>query len=683
MGCSSSNVTTEMLLHARRTSQQAKTYRGLEADFPCTIPEPHMRGIAIPQLKALLRFAQARCAEEHWLDRDPRKLGVRVKPQEINLYHLVEYIVKPATKFRSVSYVEFASNDAGDQVPKWFVSHYWGERVGDFIVCLDLFRDRHVLSHIEAFWICAYALRQNPPGPEIGTGSPLDEPFAKALRMNQVKGTLMILDQPLAVFSRAWCTFEGTLTLQARKRLDLVVSQSTESTTVAQMIADGPARGDGTPAIQEHRDQSFPLEVAEKGMNISIEDATATKVQDVNRILNCIANGTSGISAPPVRHENYLRYNMAIRKKFAAVVLRVAIATGEATSVRRALRAVPEVNLRWRDARGRTYLQAAKDAAESNPHDQGRKDIADYLYQACSADGGAVAGGAETSPKADPSTPRGTVRCTSAAPGPREESCVCGTIFVDDALFCKICGQRRPTEETCDSCGQIFPKDANFCKGCGERRPVRTGTEDGGGATPSSLPAPVRLDIPFSPAEVHGGGNTGGLGGAGAGAGARLVAGGTGSVRPSAVKGRRPPTPVRPGSKVAAGSPSTAVASPEAPPSGDGANRRRARSNPAKQGARTKEGDDQQPRSLSALAAVGRQASQGTALQKDQREPQYRVKREMKKASADRSQRPTGGGDVADRPHSASPAVGRFDFQAPKDRPTAAPAPFALSKPQF
>eukprot|EP00929_Paragymnodinium_shiwhaense_P008685 TRINITY_DN112649_c0_g1_i1.p1 TRINITY_DN112649_c0_g1~~TRINITY_DN112649_c0_g1_i1.p1 ORF type:complete len:588 (-),score=127.99 TRINITY_DN112649_c0_g1_i1:624-2387(-) len=367
---------------ARR--QAADVYKALEGSVECTIPDPHLRGIALSQLRALLRFSKARCGDEQWLHRDPSRLGMRVQPQDINLYHLVDQVIKPATFTRCVSYVEFASSSPCKQRPQWFVSHYWGECVGDFITCLEHFRDRHLLSDPVPFWICAYALRQNPPGPEIGTGNPLDEPFAMALTMEEVKGTVMILDQPLAVFSRAWCTFEGTLTIQHGKRLDLVVSKrdNTHNATVAQMIADGPTDGDGSPAIQQYRDQAFPLEVAERGMNISIQDATATKVEDVNRILNCIARGTAATCAPPFRHENYELYNEAIREKFAAVVLRVAIATGSATSVRRALRAVPGVNLHWRNALGQTYVEAAEDLAAKNPSDQARNDIADYIWQA-------------------------------------------------------------------------------------------------------------------------------------------------------------------------------------------------------------------------------------------------------------------------------------------------------------
>ena len=47
------------------------------------------------------------------------------------------------------------------QVPKWFVSHWWGEPVLAFLVCLQ----NHVkLRHLDimhsAYWVCAYANNQ-------------------------------------------------------------------------------------------------------------------------------------------------------------------------------------------------------------------------------------------------------------------------------------------------------------------------------------------------------------------------------------------------------------------------------------------------------------------------------------------------------------------------------------------
>eukprot|EP00406_Dinophysis_acuminata_P019456 CAMPEP_0179329698 /NCGR_PEP_ID=MMETSP0797-20121207/63267_1 /TAXON_ID=47934 /ORGANISM="Dinophysis acuminata, Strain DAEP01" /LENGTH=250 /DNA_ID=CAMNT_0021042373 /DNA_START=8 /DNA_END=757 /DNA_ORIENTATION=+ len=246
---------------------------------------------------------------------------------------MVEYVIRPITKPRGCSYVEFIADVPSQQIPEWFVSHWWGEQLERFAACMDLFHERHSLTKRTPFWVCAYALRQNQLASEIGIADPMQEPFAKAITLDTVKGTIAILDENLITYKRAWCCFEAMLAIKLTKRLDLVIALPTGT----HMIADGPAGGDKSVAAQEKHDQQFPLHVLEEGMNLTIELSTTTQPCDKNRILNCIARDTVSTEAPPILHENYTYYNGELRNKFVAVFLRVATANGDADGVRRAL----------------------------------------------------------------------------------------------------------------------------------------------------------------------------------------------------------------------------------------------------------------------------------------------------------------------------------------------------------
>jgi len=289
-------------------------------------------------------------------------------------------VVKPLTRQSECSYVEFASISPELQVPRWFVSHYWGEPIESFMACLELFHDRHALQGNTPFWICAYALRQHQLDKEIGRGDPTQEAFAKAIKSESVQGTVTILDEKLEAYKRAWCCFEATVTIGIGKRLDLVVSQtSSTGKRRTYMIADGPAGACGDKA--EALDTAFPQKVAEEGMRVEVELSTASDPNDRNRILNCIAHETVSLKVPPLHHPMYDHYNEMLRKKFAAIVLRVATANGDADGVRRALHRSPTSPM-IQNGYGKSQLEVAREFAFKYQTDDARQDIVAYIEEA-------------------------------------------------------------------------------------------------------------------------------------------------------------------------------------------------------------------------------------------------------------------------------------------------------------
>ena len=135
----------------------------------------------------------------------------------INLYDAVYYVVKPATEAQQCSYVELVA-PAGmtAQTPRWFVSHWWGEPVKDFVKAVEKHSkvrfprgernevdcDRNTADEDVSYWVCAYANNQHALGSDI-PADPRESAFFKAMQL--CDGVLVVLDASATVFTRSWC----------------------------------------------------------------------------------------------------------------------------------------------------------------------------------------------------------------------------------------------------------------------------------------------------------------------------------------------------------------------------------------------------------------------------------------------------------------------------------------------
>ena len=97
----------------------------------CTVDGAEHRAITVRQLKLVRAYVEKHCASEGWTETDPNKPKDPLAAEKVNLYHLKDYLIKPCTEVTQRSYVEFVAS--GPQDPKWFVSHWWGESVFDFV----------------------------------------------------------------------------------------------------------------------------------------------------------------------------------------------------------------------------------------------------------------------------------------------------------------------------------------------------------------------------------------------------------------------------------------------------------------------------------------------------------------------------------------------------------------------
>ena len=135
----------------------------LGLDFSCfgtkstPIPDPARRGIKLQQLLALKAFIEKHAEDSGvlrlWLDRS----NAPNHKDSLNLYDLVKYVVNPATAEHACSFVELVVPEGSEDTatPQWFISHWWGEPVLDFIKCTEKHARVRELGEDACYWVCA------------------------------------------------------------------------------------------------------------------------------------------------------------------------------------------------------------------------------------------------------------------------------------------------------------------------------------------------------------------------------------------------------------------------------------------------------------------------------------------------------------------------------------------------
>jgi len=312
-----------------------------------TTPPAEYRGITLRQLRAVMANITRRCEEEGWKDFK----GNVLTAENVTLYDAEKYVIRPFTVEKQQSFVTCLPSTAGPQPPRFFVSHWWGEPVKDFVHCVEQFvrdfglnlnglslgdlHDRRGggMTADTPVWVCAYANDQWHLDKDI-TQDPKESGFTKAMRVAEGR-TITILDKEGDVFSRIWCVFELFLTLvdtQKKEGREVGVwavytahphtyaYRRREEQRNAVGIVSGGATDDRGQAVRSvAREISFPFELISKSLTIKVENAIASIDADRIHILNSIVGNTGcGINdTPPITHEKYTAVNDALHASFA------------------------------------------------------------------------------------------------------------------------------------------------------------------------------------------------------------------------------------------------------------------------------------------------------------------------------------------------------------------------------
>ena len=280
----------------------------------CTIAETAKRAINGAQLERVCSHISRRCKPEGWAD----KSGKQRTPGTVTLYDAARFVIKPATYATQCSLVELIA--FGEQVPLYFVSHWWGEPVLDFVKCLEQHAVDRGLGVDSPYWVCAYANNQWKLDDEIG--SSLEESsFRKAMKLSL--GTVTVLDEGGITFSRIWCGYEifTSLVGDSHKTYDVYTCRGG-----AVGLVEGLSAGDKDAGAKLKRESTFPLERVR--LDIQLQSAQASVEADRKAILNAIV-GAAADAEPPDEHASYTRLNNMLAGRFAAGMVRTVIARGK------------------------------------------------------------------------------------------------------------------------------------------------------------------------------------------------------------------------------------------------------------------------------------------------------------------------------------------------------------------
>mmetsp|Transcript_90594 Transcript_90594/g.207310 ORF Transcript_90594/g.207310 Transcript_90594/m.207310 type:complete len:627 (+) Transcript_90594:79-1959(+) len=303
-----------------------------------------LRAISITDLVRLSKFITEKCATYGWVD--PRNNEVIDSAKEVNLYNLVYNFVGPVTapvghevaeealvigldgevpggvaqeeqhdgrrRFRYVrgvppgakkgasdpfvrtfsgSFAELLFNR--ERAAAYFVSHWWGEPVLDFVVCIQEHAKVHKLGE-GLYWVCAYANSQTHIADELGEGGPLESPFFKALQ--RAEGAVLVVDATSTVTTRMWCGFENVVINRQGK--DLAVATAAGGCGHVLTIAPAPAdQGYGDTMARElhtQRQQGFPADRLGKAVQTRLEEAVASNPEDEKMIVDVVKDRLGG-----------------------------------------------------------------------------------------------------------------------------------------------------------------------------------------------------------------------------------------------------------------------------------------------------------------------------------------------------------------------------------------------------
>lgn len=249
------------------------------------IPKTEERAITLAQLKMVWAYIEEHAGE--WTDTFEGSPTYQqpLHTLTVNLHHVKDNMIKPFTEEARCSFVERIAQ--GPQPPQWFVSHWWGEEVCQFLACVEEHARLRHLGTAVAYWICAYANNQWRIEDEIQC-NPRETPFFKAMSLSV--GTLSIVDSAAVTYTRIWCSFEVSVALTDMGVDYLYDIAATNGDAQVVVLTDGV-----TPADEEegrrlrwyhvggayghllNRQRNFPIKVFELGFRVKLEEGKATE----------------------------------------------------------------------------------------------------------------------------------------------------------------------------------------------------------------------------------------------------------------------------------------------------------------------------------------------------------------------------------------------------------------------
>jgi hypothetical protein len=292
-----------------------------------TINDVAMRAMTLEELQAVRAIIVSNCVRNKW--KSSRDKTVPLRPEDVNLYDLNSLLIMPLTKERNCAFKELFASGASS--PTYYVSHWWGENVLDFIKCCEMHAIFHGLKAHEAkYWVCAHANRQHDLGTDLGT-DPSKSSFSEAMKLSE--GVLLVCDPKVVVTTRIWVDYELFRTIKENSMLDIVIFKKGGVHLMAGKDLPGEA-----PYQKNRRESKFPFkEICEKFLRVQLELGESSMELDKIRILNVMIGNKDNLECKDVLKRiqskelrdtdahHFTRSNGSLRAEMACRALSVAL----------------------------------------------------------------------------------------------------------------------------------------------------------------------------------------------------------------------------------------------------------------------------------------------------------------------------------------------------------------------
>ena len=136
--------------------------------------------------------------------------------------------------------------------------------------------------------------------------------------MQLCDGVVVVLDGKATPFTRVWCCFEFAMVVLGKK---LLLDFATVHDGKPQLLTEGLASEDENSRyiatyFKTCREEGFPLRIMEKGYDIQIELADASREEDKRNIMNSITKKPLD-STPDPSDEAFSKVNRTLRSMLA------------------------------------------------------------------------------------------------------------------------------------------------------------------------------------------------------------------------------------------------------------------------------------------------------------------------------------------------------------------------------
>eukprot|EP00931_Biecheleriopsis_adriatica_P099169 TRINITY_DN734_c0_g1_i1.p1 TRINITY_DN734_c0_g1~~TRINITY_DN734_c0_g1_i1.p1 ORF type:complete len:630 (-),score=98.76 TRINITY_DN734_c0_g1_i1:33-1922(-) len=293
----------------------------VSAHFPLRL---HMeaiekRTVSVTQLMYIFEYANRNCYS--W--------GYEVST--LDFMRLNKWITLPTTRDLATSLSEHLPG-AKEQVPAWFVSHWWGDFVGDFLKCIQHHvAVRGLFLNITGYWLHAYCSRYE----DLESGNYTE--FVKAMKASHYKVLLIVNSsskgrRPATTLARAWCIFECSQSLdRVAPHFDVAVVNSggqvemiTSGVTHSEANCSKYSPGQGIEA-KIKREASFPMDIASVALGFDIRKLQSTLEKDRTYISQSLLRmSTSGTKQEEGEQSDIIR---RMRSLFSLIFFNRAVAS--------------------------------------------------------------------------------------------------------------------------------------------------------------------------------------------------------------------------------------------------------------------------------------------------------------------------------------------------------------------